>query len=412
MATYRGSKRTKYVFKPRFYVICVSLFFVILAALVLFIPGSGQCVIAEGSMNTEVQQSFAVIRNEQVISVDKYDRIQHKVEEGSTVAAGTPVACVYKWGYSDDMMQALLQIEADIYEEQMTQLASVEDLGLIDVNNRIEVVKDRLQSAILNKGTEDVLTIENELTALLEERQAYLATRVQSTETLNALYQERATRLDQLNQWRTDVSTAADGRVSFYFDGYEQALNVAKLEIISTKLVLGAIKGSSATDPTMDSEKLLYRLVDPNVWYVAFITSGSDMYRVVEGERYEVSFSGESETTYVGIAQKPLKSGDSFINILKFERDIGRYISIRSIKGDISLHATGLTVNKDAILFDEDMLTYVKVKGSDKIIYVDILGIDGDNVLIRASGDSDVLAVGQTLVMSQKNLFSKLFGND
>ena len=162
----------------------------------------------------------------------------------------------------------------------------------------------------------------------------------------------------------------------------------------------------------MDSEKLLYRLVDPNVWYVAFITSGSDMYRVVEGERYEVSFSGESETTYVGIAQKPLKSGDSFINILKFERDIGRYISIRSIKGDISLHATGLTVNKDAILFDEDMLTYVKVKGSDKIIYVDILGIDGDNVLIRASGDSDVLAVGQTLVMSQKNLFSKLFGND
>ena len=412
MATYRGSKRTKYVFKPRFYVICVSLFFVILAALVLFIPGSGQCVIAEGSMNTEVQQSFAVIRNEQVISVDKYDRIQHKVEEGSTVAAGTPVACVYKWGYSDDMMQALLQIEADIYEEQMTQLASVEDLGLIDVNNRIEVVKDRLQSAILNKGTEDVLTIENELTALLEERQAYLATRVQSTETLNALYQERATRLDQLNQWRTDVSTAADGRVSFYFDGYEQALNVAKLEIISTKLVLGAIKGSSATDPTMDSEKLLYRLVDPNVWYVAFITSGSDMYRVVEGERYEVSFSGESETTYVGIAQKPLKSGDSFINILKFERDIGRYISMRSIKGDISLHATGLTVNKDAILFDEDMLTYVKVKGSDKIIYVDILGIDGDNVLIRASGDSDVLAVGQTLVMSQKNLFSKLFGND
>ena len=412
MATYRGSKRTKYVFKPRFYVICVSLFFVILAALVLFIPGSGQCVIAEGIMDTEVQQSFAVIRNEQVISVDKYDRIQHKVEEGSTVAAGTPVACVYKWGYSDDMMQALLQIEADIYEEQMTQLASVEDLGLIDVNNRIEVVKDRLQSAILNKGTEDVLTIENELTALLEERQAYLATRVQSTETLNALYQERATRLDQLNQWRTDVRTAADGRVSFYFDGYEQALNVAKLEIISTKLVLGAIKGSSATDPTMDSEKLLYRLVDPNVWYVAFITSGSDMYRVVEGERYEVSFSGESETTYVGIAQKPLKSGDSFINILKFERDIGRYISIRSIKGDISLHATGLTVNKDAILFDEDMLTYVKVKGSDKIIYVDILGIDGDNVLIRASGDSDVLAVGQTLVMSQKNLFSKLFGND
>ena len=363
-------------------------------------------------MDTEVQQSFAVIRNEQVISVDKYDRIQHKVEEGSTVAAGTPVACVYKWGYSDDMMQALLQIEADIYEEQMTQLASVEDLGLIDVNNRIEVVKDRLQSAILNKGTEDVLTIENELTALLEERQAYLATRVQSTETLNALYQERATRLDQLNQWRTDVNTAADGRVSFYFDGYEQALNVAKLEIISTKLVLGAIKGSSATDPTMDSEKLLYRLVDPNVWYVAFITSGSDMYRVVEGERYEVSFSGESETTYVGIAQKPLKSGDEFINILKFERDIGRYISIRSIKGDISLHATGLTVNKDAILFDEDMLTYVKVKGSDKIIYVDILGIDGDNVLIRASGDSDVLAVGQTLVMSQKNLFSKLFGND
>ncbi|MDO4568182.1 MAG: HlyD family efflux transporter periplasmic adaptor subunit [Clostridia bacterium] len=411
MPAYR-KKRVKYRFKPKFYIIVSVLALALLAALAFIISNGGRAATTVGVLQTETELDFAIIRNEQVVNVDRYDGAEYRVREGSDVTAGTPLACVYRWGYSDEMMQALLQIEERIYDAQMEQLEGISDLGLDDVNNRIDAVKRRILNASMYGGDGDVLELESELQALLAERREYLLTRVQSTEALLTLYEERETRLAQLDQWRSDVSAAADGRVSFYFDGYEQSLNASKLDRVTEHLVSGAISGASVTNPNADSESALYRIVDPGVWYCAFLTDADSVFRTVEGESYEVSFVGAEDMTYLGVAQRPLKSDDKFINILKFERDIGRFISIRSISGVMSVYTTGVIVAEDAVFIDEDGLPYVRLYGSDSRIYVDVLASDGETAAVRAQNSNSVLTAGQTLAAKQKNLWQMIFGGE
>lgn len=138
------------------------------------------------------------------------------------------------------------------------------------------------------------------------------------------------------------------GKVSFYFDGFEQALNAQKLDMITSDLVSRALSGTGAGSSPEDGSALLYRLVQDGEWYCAFLTNAYDPLRVVEGEAYSVVFDGFS-ATYSGIALAPVISGSKVVNILKFSMELGPFMGVRSIKANVSIEASGIKVDEDAL---------------------------------------------------------------
>ena len=245
--------------KGRFYAFLLALLLIGGVVIGIVVSGRNASVVRAGVMTARMEAVAVIIRDEQCVGVDKYDRVSFYVDEGAAVTDAQDIALVYKWGYSDDMMQALLTVEGQIYAAQTALLAGAENADLASIELQIQNKRLAVRQAELGEGG-DLLTLQRELAELLNQRAAFLTQTVQPTSALTELYNTQAERLAQLDTYREKVTAAGTGRVSFYFDGYEQTLNTDKLDTINASLISGVVP----VRPTFirRAEQPVYRLVN------------------------------------------------------------------------------------------------------------------------------------------------------
>ncbi len=409
-----GNKRRR----PRFMlnkgaIWAIIIMGVVIFLLVLFVPRRDWCDTRSGAMELNTDISCAIIRDEQVISVEKYDHITYCVREGASVAPGDRIAYILKWGYSDDMLYSLLEIQAEIYEAQMAQMSGVYDTKLMELEDSITLVESELRDTMM-LGTEgEILDIQLRLSELLTQRSDYLRQNVYATEELSNLYEEESLRQAQIEQWQSSIVSTVGGRVSFYLDGYESAINASKLEIISYDIVKKAINGASLTNATVESSRQLYRIVNDQVWYCAFTTRADKSFRLIEGEQYAIRFEGYSDEVFKGVAHAPKISGEYVINILEFNTDSGDFMNIRSLGANIQMAASGVITELDTVFVDEDGQAYVTLKSDEPSdgavkIPVTVVCVDEEMCLIKPTDPTLSIYPGQTLEKPSTNNFSLL----
>ena len=223
--------------------------------------------MAHDEMTVSEKYSAVIIRDEKVYTAASYTRADYLVPEGSLVEPGTPVMNVYKRGYSDGMGITLQQLSEEVYAAQLEQLGDVKDSTLSGYNEAVYAIEARIAEASLSGSEESIIALEQLLSEKMDERSEYLKSILQPTEKLKNLYDREEQAKANLNNWLEEVDTEDSGIISFYFDGYENALNKDKLSIISAPVVSGALKKKNAVSWTVESETLTYRLIDPNEWY-------------------------------------------------------------------------------------------------------------------------------------------------
>ncbi len=384
--------------KTRFYVFVTLLIALILTLVVVLSGGRNEGVLTASSLRMELSVSAAMIRGETTFSVDRYDRVSYLVKEGGAVTSGMPVAIVYKWGYSDEMAQSVVRAQKDVLAAQKALLEGITNPGLENLTLQIEQKKAEIAARVMQGAGGDLLTLQNELSGLLLQRAEYLKTNVQPSETLTSLYAAEKQVTDQLAGWQSEVTATGSGVVSFYFDGYEQVLNAGKLEVVNADLVKSVIKGATGGTGAV-SGNLLYRVVDNQSWYIAFVTSASEAFRVAEGEQYTVVFDGYLDRPYTGTALAPVISDSGVVNLLHFGEDMGALLNVRSLKATVRKDAAGFDVPLDALSLKDGVpgLTLVMAEGTERI-EVEVLGVSGDRAVVRAKNASDILGPGQRYV--------------
>ena len=409
---------------PRFYVVVVFVFVVALIALMVLKPGGKSGSLSAGNQKLAMEVSAIIIRSETCNSVEKYDRVSYQVQEGAQVTAEMPIAVAYKWGYTDDMTQALLNVQEQIYNKQMELLGGVESAELTALNSQIadkqRDIRETLSAETANLTVDatsaartpvgnddadetaapevnnqsgrplDLLTIEKDIKALLIQRATLLRQYVQADEALNTLYSEAEAKKTQLAEYTSEVAAKGSGVASFYFDGYEQVLNADLLDVISAELVNKVLnnEGSSTSSGT---ENLLYRLVEPTRWYMAFVTPREQALRLCAGQTYAVKVEGYPDKLFMGVAKETVVNENGVVNMLEFNEDIGELISVRSVKVSLSADMVGLKVPLKAILFDKGVPT-LTVDG--KPVHLNVLSADDDTAIIAAK-DGSALQAGQ-----------------
>jgi len=353
------------------------------AALILFLPIGGSGTLKSGTMEARIEQRAVVIRDENCIPVEQFDQVDYLVNEGAGVNAETPVATVYKWGYTDEMTQSLITIQQRIYEKQMSILDGIETAELASINGQIAQLRQRIQACVAEDGGEDLLALEREMKALLSQRTQYLKTSVQPDMDLNSLYDEETAKLNQIAEYTSTVSAKMTGRVSFSFDGYEQVLSANKMDVVNTELISKVLSGAGES---ASNESMLYRLVNPTRWYIAFITPAAEGLRLMEGQTYMVEFDGLYGQPYTGKALAPAAYDGGVLNLLEFSEDIGQLLSARVINATITASMTGFEADLEAI----------KVKNGKCVIdlgsaerEVSVVAVEEDTALIVGDGLSN-----------------------
>lgn len=384
--------------KPKFYLFLALAACCVAGLIALLVRDPNRGTLQSGAMTAAFEAKAVLVRDEMCISVEKYDRVNFIAKEGETIYEGMPVAEVYKWGYSDDMAQSLLAVESDIYAAQKSQLAGVENVELTNIELQIEQKRYAIRAAVMGIGEGDLLALQGELAALMEQRKTFLKDTVQATEALTQLYSEEQTKADQLNTYKTSITALEDGVVSFYFDGYEQIFNCDKLTTVNASLITTTLSGSSNSLGGA-SDNLLYRLINPNLWYVAFVTGKSEPLQLAAGESYTVTFEGYEDTQYTGKAMEAAASDGGVVNMLEISDSIGPLLCARVIKVTVTAPMDGLVIPLDAVNVKDGVATVtVEGSGGENTVEVDVLATENGNALIRARNATDTLTAGMRYV--------------
>ena len=226
------------------------------------------------------------------------------------------------------------------------------------------------------------------------QRRTFLKNTVQPTEELTRLYNSREDKLNQLASYKTDITAAKDGRVSFYFDGFEQVLNKDKLDTVNAALVNTTVAGTVDTLGG-SSNNLLYRLVDARLWYAAFVTNKSDAASLCEGQTYTVTFDGYEEQSFTANAMELIHSEAGVLNMLELSEDMGPLLNSRVITITARGSVSGLTVPLDAIGYKDgaSIITIENGEGNYDV-QIDIIASDEDSAVIRARDGEGALSEG------------------
>lgn len=386
--------RRRVKIKPKFYLILTFIVGIAVTVLALTLQDTAPGTLKNGTMNVTVTKKAVLVRDEMSISVDKYDRAEFAVKEGETVYEGMNVASVYKWGYTDDMAQSLLNIQAEIYSAQKSRLSGVDNAELASIELQIEQKRELIRAVMNGSGDYDTLTLQNELKALMTQRESFLKSTVQPTEELNSLYASLEEKQTQLSAYKTDISAVADGRVSFYFDGYEQVFNKDKLDTVNAALVSSTVSG------TVDSlggagDSLLYRLVNPREWYAVFVSDTSADVSLLEGTSYAVTFDGYEDQVFLGKALSPTHSESGILNTLEMSEDMGPLLNSRVITLSAESSVSGILVPLDA-LGEKDGASIITIVGTDGEydVAVDIIAMDEENAIIASREGESTLSEG------------------
>lgn len=369
----------------RFYIMLLGLA-ILIGAVALILPARGSGTLKSKTAEAVLTPTVAVIRDENCVPIEQFDMVDYLVNEGSTVNAEMPVATVYKWGYTDEMAQSLVTIQQKIYEKQLSILDGIESTELASVNGQIAELRSTIKDCVNNKNESDLLSLERDMEALLSQRATILKNFVQPDVDLNSLYTEESTKLAQLAEYTSTVSAKMTGVVSFYFDGFEQILAAEKMDMINADVLKMVFDGNSGG--TASSGDMLYRLVNPGRWYIAFLTPASEGLRLLAGQSYHVTFEGIHGKTSVGTALAPVAYDGGVVNMLQFEEDIGELLSVRTADAHISATVTGYEVPADAVKVKGGKCT-IATAGGD--IDVTVVAAEEDTLLITGDGLYDGL---------------------
>lgn len=354
-----------------------------------------------GTLGADMEVSAAIIRDETTIMTEPYEKITYNVVEGATVSNEQVIAQVYKRGYQDETMVTLLNLQKQIYTYQLQLLGGQQPAELAELNTNIETVESQIRSVSRGESDLDMLDLEQSLKDLQNQREALLKTIVTPDTTLNQLYNDLTSQQSTMSGWRKEIKdTCGTGIVSFYFDGYEQVLNVNKLSTINSALIKNVVKGgNTASTSESTSELPLYRIINNTHWFIAFVTDSSDPMRLAEGEQYTVLFKDYSEEALTATARACTVSENAVVNILEFNVDIGKLIGARTVSATVSKSAQGLVVPLKAIEMVNGVAG-INISYGDTVlrVEVDILSQDGKKAVIRAHNASDTLTAGQKYV--------------
>lgn len=181
------AKRRRRV-NARFFLILGGLAVLLLIVTIVVLSGGGD-TIEFGSAETSIQSAGVIIRDETIVSTEKYEKINFNVIEGQAVADQTLIATVFKRGYQDESMIALLNLQKEILSYQRRKLTG-SDPTLDDLDTRITAVEALVRDTARGDSDQDVLTLEQQLKSLQSERIAYLRGAVSPDSQLQSLYNQ------------------------------------------------------------------------------------------------------------------------------------------------------------------------------------------------------------------------------
>lgn len=332
----------------------------------------------------ELEFTGVIIRRENVATSEDYHTIRFLVSEGDLVNNSQQVAYLYRKGY-ENQMSDIVSKEQQIYQQQITllRLSSADGISVPDevaaYNTRIEEVVDKMTQASLGKEGLDYIQLSEDLDVLLTARQNLLRQLVPADATLTASYQQLDSLRSAFSAESALINNSGTGYISFHLDGYENAMSIDSL----TPSQVGRVTSSPVS--ASYNAAGVYRIVDPNGFYVAFNIPASSSQRLIVGNTYEMNVKYQ-DTYYTGrvIAERP--AAKNVLYILEVNRDVLPVLENRTMTFSIRSEASGVSIPVEGLYYNGGVpYVFINTGRAYQPIQVVIPASDGKTAIIEAA---------------------------
>jgi hypothetical protein len=311
---------------------------------------------------------------------------------------GDPIVEVYEWGYNDETLSKLLDLQKTIMKYQIEVVrAGVIDDTLNDINSRIDAKATEIQQAIFDNNSSVLLSLERDMEALLDERMAYLRTNTMADNQLNEYYTQESELLTRFAKWRSELAANESGVVSFYFDGCEALMNKQNIGSFTEEALEEVFEGKTVEIPEKDKAYApLYRVANGNEWYVVLLSEK----RIPEmhlGNSFSIIFEDYLDTQYTGLVYdvSELEQNAGYVYTVMIQDNIGPLLGERRVSARLYGVQEGLSIPKSAVK-TMDKVDFVETPDGQ---YVPVLVIadKGDTVLVQTYEGQPALEIGQLI---------------
>lgn len=382
----------------RFYIFLLAI---VVIAFLIVRPhldfGAREITIEPGSASYSRSTDAVIIRDETVFSSGTIARVEYVATENTLLNEGDTIAYLYSTGYSESELERLEEVRANIQAYHKTILNNIVDTDLERLDRIVDMKALELKALVTHQTSGDLLSLTRQLESAMVDRQDYMRANQREDLNLNRLYQSETTRMNSIASWRTEATAEAEGVISFYTDGYENALTPDSLEALTPEDIRAVIAGSPLGE-TSSRQTNIYRLVDQDAWYVAILTDGQSWNPVLDQEYY-LQFEGFEDLVYTARVTRVQKIDNDVLAVFLVEDPMGPMIYQRSGRVTLNSELSGLSVLSEALadqngqpgvwLFDVPGGTFVPV---------DVLSNDGSRALIQPLAEG-ALEVGDVLLV-------------
>ena len=377
-------KRQTRRFRLRFYLILLVPILLVGAYVGYRImrPTTGR--LGTDTVEGDLEFTGVIIRKENVATSEDYHTIRFLVNEGDMVNNAQQVAYLYRKGY-ENQMSDIVSKEQQIYQQQIALLRLNSADGMTvpgevaDYNSRIEQVVDQMTQPSLGKDGLDYIQLSEELDGLLTARQNLLRQLVPADATLTANYQQLDNLRSAFSSESTLINNSGTGYISFHMDGYENAMSIDSLTESQIRRVV-----SSPVSASYNAAGV-YRIVDPNGFYVAFTVAAGNPQRLIVGNTYDLKVQYQ-DATYTGrvVAERP--AARYVLYILEINRDVLPVLETRTMTFSIHSQASGVSIPVKGLYFNGGIpYVFINTGRAYQPIQVVIPASDGETAIIEAA---------------------------
>ena len=382
----------------RFYV-----FLLILAVIAFLIVrphldfGSKEAVIMTANTQYSQMMDCIIIRDETVTTSESTARVEYIATENTLVNEGDTVAYVYTAGYSEGLLQKLEETRSKIQDyHKNTILQNIKDADLERYDTIVDMMVLEFKHLVNHDSKGSLLTAARQLETAMVNRQEYLRANKREDTKLTKLYDEENTRMTSIQSWRKVEKAGRGGVVSFYMDGYENALTPDTLSSLSpadVRTVLGGGKLSSASN-----NNGIYRIVNQDRWYVALVAD-AETWNPVVGQEYYLQMQGFEDLAFTASVTSVQKESGTLLAVFEINDPIGPLIYQRTGKAMLSITISGLSVTSKAIYEQNGQMgVWLYDVPGGTFIPVEVLSNDGNNALIQPLMEG-AIDVGQRVLI-------------
>ena len=366
-----------------------------------FLGANATTAIAmEDTLGSYYNGTVVVARDETLYQTENMTSVDFVADEGSKVTRGSVICKVYSSGFNQTEINRLASYREEIQNYHVNQvLSDYVDAELDNENAEISSLAQQVRTLVQDRGVGSLSNLEKQLESAISVRKNYLRQKYPDDQTLSELYKVENDQLKKIESWTTTHTATEDCLVSFYTDGFEQAINASTVAQLTPGDVKNVIRGILPEQDTVArASSPIYRTVQENGWYALFLCNDKDWNPVI-GQVYQLQLTGFENYVLEATVEYFTRIGNDLLLRMFVNSSVEPVLNIRSSSATVGDFITGFRVPINAIYTLDNMIGVVVLEGGVQT-FVEVIVVsypDENTALVRPKLKGSPLVHGKTI---------------